>query len=332
MTATKKTLKARYEIIRAIREFFHSQKFIEVETPLLVVSPGMEPHLEAFQTRFVTESGSESRELFLPTSPEFHMKRLLVRGHQRIFQITHSFRNGEVGGHHQPEFCMLEWYRANRDYTSIMRDTEELVFHVATHVVGSSVIGSGAGSIDLTPPWERLTVREAWQRYTGIDLDRCSDATTLRREGQALNVEYLLDTDTYDEVYFKIFLSLIEPELGKTRPTILMEYPASMAALSRLKPEDPSVALRFEVYARGLELGNAFDELTDVNIQLQRCKEAQQEQIDQGKVPFPIDTAFIKALRDGMPPSAGIAVGVDRLVMLLLEKQSIEEVVAFPFS
>ena len=341
MPTTIDILKQRAKIMQSIRDFFTSYDFLEVETPYLVTSPGMEPHLNAFETTFIPEgfkgnpnsetssASSQIRHLYLPTSPEFHMKRLLCQGHHRIFQLARSFRNGETGDLHQPEFTMLEWYRANDTYESIMEDTEMLFYKVAINILGKPTVRRQDQIIDLSPPWERLTVKEAWLKYTGIDLNTSYNADALRTEGRELGVPHLLDDDPQDVLYFKIFLNLIEPKLGLKKPTILYEYPADMAALARLKPDDPSVALRFEVYAGGLELGNAFDELTDPDIQLQRCHEAQQIQLQEGNKPFPIDHDFINALKSGMPRSAGIAVGVDRMIMLLLEKESIKDVVAF---
>ncbi|HPQ40162.1 MAG TPA: EF-P lysine aminoacylase GenX, partial [bacterium] len=201
----------------------------------------------------------------------------------------------------------------------------------ADAIHGEPVIQTGGGRIDLTPPWERLTVAEAWSRYTGIDLSACPSAPELRAAGRDIGVPHLLDDDPWDVLYFKIFLDRIEPYLGRERPVILYEYPASMAALARLKPGDPSVALRFEVYIAGIELANAFDELTDPEIQLRRCEEARKIQQESGRDPFPVDTAFIGALEQGMPPSAGIALGVDRLIMLILGKTTVADVIAFPF-
>lgn len=331
MAADLKTLKDRAQIIAAIRRFFASRDFIEVETPALVPSPGMEPHLLAFRTEYVSENGRQHVPLYLPTSPEFHMKRLLCRGAERIYQLARSFRNGETGDLHQPEFCMLEWYRAHADYTGIMNDTETMVAAAAGSVHDPPVIRIGDRSIDLSPPWERLTVAEAWERFTGINLKGCPSHGDLLAAGREIGVRNLRDTDPRDVLYFKIFLERIEPHLGRDRPVILYEYPADMAALARLKPGDPSVALRFEVYIAGIELANAFDELTDPDVQLQRCRMAQEIQRESGREPFPVDTAFIGALQGGMPPAAGIALGVDRLIMLILGKSTIHDVIAFPF-
>lgn len=334
MAASLETLKHRARIIQSIRSFFIDNGFLEVETPCLVKSPGMEPHLDAFETMFVPEFSQRAsqQKLYLPTSPEFHMKRLLGRGCGKIFQITRAFRNGEIGHHHQPEFAILEWYRSDESYESIMDDVGKLFMAISEQTATPGRLSFNGRTFDLQSGWTRLTVREAWCRFAAINLLECRDAARLREEGQRIGVRNLLPDDTWDVLYFKIFLDRIEPFLGLENPLILYEYPAEMSALARLKPTDPSVALRFEIYISGVELGNAFDELTDPVIQRQRCEEARSAQMASGKNPFPIDEAFLHALETGIPPSAGIAMGIDRIVMLFLDKLHIDEVVAFPFS
>ncbi|MBN1297237.1 EF-P lysine aminoacylase GenX [bacterium] len=331
MAANLDTLRHRARIVAAIRHFFASRDFLEVETPYLVSSPGMEPHLNAFRTDFISENRQDRILRYLPTSPEFHMKRLLCQGADRIFQLARSFRNGEIGDLHQPEFCMLEWYRAHADYLAIMDDVEEVITAAAREVHGEPVLSYRGRIIDLARPWHRITVADVWRRFADIDLVKFSSAEALRCAGRAAAVPNLREDDSWDILYFKIFLDRIERNLGWDRPVILYEYPAGMAALARLKPGNPTVALRFELYIAGIELANAFDELTDPEIQLERCMESRKIQIESGAEPFPLDMEFIDALRQGMPPSAGIALGLDRLIMLLLGKNSIGDVIAFPF-
>ena len=333
MAALPETLEKRARIIQTIRAFFVGNGFLEVETPSLVVSPGMEPNLDAFETSFIPECSARKpvTSLYLPTSPEFHMKRLLCQGFSNIFQIARAFRNGETGNLHQPEFAILEWYRAGDSYESIMNDVEKLFLAISRVLSENDYLTFGGSKIDLSIPWIRLTVREAWHLFADIDLEKCTTTVTLRKEGQRIGVGNLRPEDSWDILYFKIFLDRIEPFLGLGKPVILYEYPAEMAALARLKPDDPSVALRFEVYAAGMELGNAFDELTDPGLQRQRCETARKIQMENGKKPFPIDEAFLNALETGMPASAGIAMGIDRIVMLFLGYASIHDVVAFPF-
>lgn len=327
----KLSLTQRSQVIRAIRAYFEKHEFLEIETPMLVNSPGMEPNLSAFETEYHGLLPDTSRNIYLPTSPEFHMKRLLAAGYHKIYQITRSFRNEEVGDLHNPEFTILEWYRGNNSYEAIMIDIEELVFNVNLDVFKSPLILRNGKQIDLTPPWPRRTMHEVWMQYTGIDIKRCSTSAALRAAGKNIGIPNLLADDPWEILFYKIFLSKVEPLLGCHQPLILYEYPACMAALSRVKPEDPDVALRFELYIAGIEIANAFDELTDPDIQLARSIESQQEKIRNGKKPFPIDQKFIEALRSGITPSAGIALGIDRLVMLMCGKKTIHDVMAFSF-
>jgi lysyl-tRNA synthetase class 2 len=299
----------RERVVDAMRAFFKEQEFREVETPLLVAHPGMEPHLEVFETRVGAERG------FLTTSPEYAMKKLLAAGLERIFQICKAFRNGEeVSRRHNPEFSILEWYRANADYTAIMADCEGLLRRLA----GDSLNYQGE-TIDLAGPFERLSVREAFRRHAGVELEAIEAAAGERG--------YATVGATWEQLYHQLFLNEVEPKLGRPRPTILYQYPAEMAALARVVGGH---AERFELYVAGIELGNAFSELTDASEQRRRLEAEREERRLAGRVLYDIDEDFIAALSAGVPPSAGIAVGVDRLVMLLADRTSIRDVLWFP--
>lgn len=303
------SLLAREAVIDAIRAFFKEHGFREVETPQLVAHPGMEPHLEVFETRVGPARG------FLTTSPEYAMKKLLAAGLERIFQMCKAFRNGEqVSRGHNPEFTILEWYRANADYTSIMADCEGLLRRLA----GDRLVYQGE-AIDLAGPFERLTVREAFRRHAGVELEHVEAAARARG--------YTADGATWEQLYHQLFLNEVEPKLGRPRPTILYEYPAEMAALARVVD---GRAERFELYVAGIELGNAFSELTDAAEQRRRLEAEREERRLAGRVLYDIDEDFLSALAAGIPPSAGIAVGVDRLVMLLADRTSIRDVLWFP--
>jgi lysyl-tRNA synthetase class 2 len=304
-------LLARERVVDGIRAFFKEQGFREVETPLLVAHPGMEPHLEVFETR-VAPTGARG---FLTTSPEYAMKKLLAAGLTRIFQVCKAFRNGEeVSSRHNPEFTMLEWYRADADYTAIMADCEGLLRRLA----GDSLTYQGE-TIDLSGPFERLTVRDAFRRHAGVELGEI-EAGTLARG-------YQTDGASWEQLFHQLFLNEVEPKLGRPRPTILYQYPAEMAALARVVDGH---AERFELYVAGVELGNAFSELTDPEEQRRRLEAEREERRRAGRVLYDIDEDFIAALAAGLPPSAGIAVGVDRLVMLLADRTSIRDVIWFP--
>ena len=316
-------LRQRARIISGIRRFFDAKGFVEVETPLMVSQPGMEPHLEAFQTVY------EMRQFYLHTSPEYAMKRLLAGGFERIYQICKVFRHEPVGRMHTPEFTMIEWYRAFADYTDIMVDTEYLIAELATDLHGKPVVRTDECAVDLTPPWERISVREAMLRYAGVTADPYLETADFIRQAGHETVD---EDDPPDVAFFKVFLDQVEPHLGTQKPAILYDYPAPMAALAKRKSDAPDLAERFEVYIAGVELCNAFTELNDPDEQRQRLEEEAAQRVREGNPAYPIDERFLAALEYGMPPSGGIALGVDRLVMLLTGASSIGEVMAFPMS
>ena len=316
-------LRKRAKIIAGIRRFFDEKGFVEVETPLMVPQPGMEPHLEAFQTMY------EMHQFYLHTSPEYAMKRLLAAGFERIYQVCKVFRHEPVGRMHTPEFTMLEWYRAYADYTDIMVDTEYLIAELATDLYGEPVVRTDQCAVDLTPPWERISVREAMLRYAGITADPYSETAAFIRQAGLSTVD---KDDPPDVAFFKVFLDRVEPHLGVQKPAILYDYPAPMAALAKRKSNAPDLAERFEVYIAGVELCNAFTELNDPDEQRQRLEEEAAQRVREGNPAYPIDERFLAALEYGMPPSGGIALGVDRLIMLLTGASSISEVMAFPMS
>lgn len=322
----------RARILASMRAFFVQESFLEVETPILVRLPGMEPYLDTFRTRFEPERG-EGRDMYLITSPEYAMKELLVGGFEKIFQITRSFRNKETGGAlHNPEFTILEWYRTHADYTDIMRDTEAMIRRVGREATGCEEMTRDGSRIDLSAPFERLRVREAFERYAGVGTEIFEDAEALIAE--AIRRGYAVKPElerAYDDAFFLIFLNEIESRLGRERPTILYEYPVSMAALARACPHDSRYAERFELYIGGIEIANAFSELTDPVEQRRRLEEERALRALLGKLVYDIDERFLRALELGMPPSGGIALGVDRLVMLLLGKNDIADVMLFPF-
>lgn len=319
----------REKVVDAIRSYFKGINFHEVETPLLVKHPGTEPYLEVFETELKIQN-QEPKQAFLLTSPELSMKKLLSAGFGSIFQICKSFRNEEgLSSFHNPEFTILEWYRVDADYTDIMSDFEQLMLHILKAVGndGSSLTYQGV-QYDLSAPWERISVAEAFAKYAGVDVDTMLSEPELRRAAEDKGYD-ISDDNSWEQAYHQIFLNEIEPELGKNGPTIIYDYPASQAALSERKKADPRFAERFEVYLAGLELGNAFTELTDSTEQRSRMEADLAERKSLGKTEFKIDEDFIEAL-DSMPHSGGIAVGVDRLVMLFADTPSLKDVLLFP--
>ena len=313
--------RARQLLQRAVRAQLEGLGYQEVETPLLVPAPGMEPHIRAFEVPFVPETDlGRARTLYLHTSPEYAMKRLLADGAGPIFQICKVFRNGEVSPTHNPEFTMLEMYRPHADYRAIMDDLESVLAAAAAALGRSEPFGRR--------PYQRVTVREAVCRETGIDLRQVPDAASLAEGARRVGVR-TEPGDGFDDVFFRLFLERVEPRLGRGRPAFLIDYPASMAALARLSPQDPSVAERFELYAHGLELANGFSELTDPVEQRRRLEEERAFRVARGRPASPLDEAFLEAV-GRMPPSGGVALGLDRVLMLLLGAERIEDVLLFP--
>jgi len=307
-----KKLRERSILNRTIRAFFDAREFIEIEAPILVPSPGLELHLDAFAVE----------QRYLITSPEYQMKRLLAGGMQRIYSLGKVFRRKEAGEHHNPEFTMLEWYRADASWTEIADDTEALVWQCAR-----SVGVRHAGRCALEPPWPRLSVGEACERFGRVHVYGDEDVATLRERVKAAGWRVPADGD-WSDIFFGFFLDAVEPHLGRDEPTLVYDWPRPLCALAREKPSDPRVVERFEVYAAGLELCNAFGELTDAAEQRRRLESDLAERRRRGLPEYPIDEKFLEAL-GAMPPAAGIALGVDRLAMLLLGAGHIREVLAF---
>jgi lysyl-tRNA synthetase class 2 len=325
---------ARQNVVKAIRAYFAEEGFAEVDTPCLQVSPGNEVHVQAFKTAWRDPHGEPPQTLYLHTSPEFAMKKLLVAGEPKIFQMAHAFRNAEHSSRHHPEFTMLEWYRAEAGTKAIMHDCENLV-RVCVTSAGRKIFTANGMSCDPFREWEALSVPEAFHRYADIDLlatapdPRNPDAARLSKAAGHLGL-HMADDDTWEDIFFRIMAAKIEPFLGKDQPTFLCDYPISMAALAKPKADDPRLAERFELYIAGYEIANAFYELTDPDEQLRRFRADMDMKDKLHGERHPIDMDFIDALRYGMPAAAGIALGVDRLVMLCAGTENIEDVLWLP--
>lgn len=327
-------LAARGRILAAVRGFFADAGYVEVETPALQLSPGLEPHLQAFATHLHDPQDGAAKRRYLHTSPEFAMKKLVAGGLPRIWQLAHVFRNNERSATHHPEFAMLEWYRAGASYRDVMDECEGLLRR-AQDAAGADGLRWQGRVADAGAPWQRLSVAKAFARYAGIDLLATMpdpgnpDAALLAAAATEIGVAPHADDD-WETLFFRIFLDRIEPNLGSGAPTILYDYPITMAALARPKPDEPRFAERFELYVCGLELANAFGELTDPTEQRRRFLADQaRKQALYGET-YPIDEDFLAALEFGLPDCAGIALGFDRLVMLATGAQHIEEVLWAP--
>lgn len=291
-----KNLKLRAQLMAAVRNYFTGKGYLEVETPIRIPAPAPEVYIDA----------EISADWFLQTSPELCMKRLLATGFDRIFQICRCFRKDERGKRHLPEFSLLEWYGIGSDYFDLMDQCEGLIRYVAIALGVEKTLLYQGETVDLTGPWARISVSEAFDRYGSMSL------------------EAALATDRFDEVMG----SEIEPKLGRGKPVFLHDYPASRGALARLKATDPSVAERFELYICGLELCNGFSELTEADEQRTRFESEREARRRSGKTVYPMPERFLQALSD-MPAAGGNALGLDRLVMLFADAATIDDVVAF---
>lgn len=324
-------LLARARIAAALRAFFTARDFVETEAGILQVSPGNEAHLHAFATELVTPALGRAR-LYLHTSPEFAAKKLLAAGEQRIFELARVFRNRERGALHHPEFTLLEWYRAHEPYESMMEDCAAILSVAARTAGARQIVFRGRAADPFARP-ERITVAEAFTRFAGIDLlatlgAHAGDRNALLRQATAAGIRWAADDD-WSDVFSRILVERIEPNLGIGRATILDRYPVVEAALARPTRAEPRLAERFELYVCGVELANAFGELTDAAEQRRRFVSQMAEKERRYGERYPIDQDFLAAL-DRMPPASGCALGFDRLVMLVTGATRIDQVIWTP--
>jgi lysyl-tRNA synthetase class 2 len=296
LAARKQNLFLRARMIQAIRKFFIEKDYLEVETPQIIPAPSPEVHIEAVR------AGNQ----FLHTSPEIYMKQMLSAGYSKIFQISKCFRKGERGNLHLPEFTLLEWYQIGIDYNHLMKECEALILWVSRNLGFGERLRYRDMDIDLKAPWEKISVSEAFFRYASVSLEKA------------------LKKGAFDE----LVASEIEPNLGVTKPTFLYDYPASLAAMARLKPGNLEFAERFEIFIGGLELANGFSELTDPQEQRARFERDLRQRCKLGKQAYPMADRFLKSL-EHMPEAAGIALGVDRLAMVFANRPKIDHIVSF---
>lgn len=299
LQAKRRALEIRAACLATIRAFFNERGFLEVETPVRIAAPALEPHLDA----------EPAGGYYLRTSPELQMKQLLCAGYERIYQLGPCFRQGEQGTWHRPEYTMLEWYRAHADYLDILVDTRALLVAVCQAVHPQPVIHRHQCTWTVDGEWPIHTVRDLYREWAGWD--PVAD----------------FDADRFDVDWVDRIVPVLE---AIPTPVIVTDYPAAAAALARRKPGAPEVAERWELFIAGVELANAYSELTDAGEQASRFAACAQGRQAAGRAVYPLDTDFMQALKAGCPPSGGIALGIDRLVMLLAEAGHIDEVNAFP--
>ncbi|GAL28725.1 translation elongation factor P Lys34:lysine transferase [Vibrio variabilis] len=307
-------LKKRAELIQAIRSFFLSREVMEVDTPAMSHATVTDVHLHTFKTEFVGPGYADGRQLYFMTSPEFHMKRLLAAGSGSIYQINKAFRNEESGRYHNPEFTMLEWYRVGFDHHQLMDEMDDLLMMVLNCAKA-----------------ERMTYQQAFISQLGV-CPLTAEMSSLKEAAAPLGLSDIADQEEDRDTLLQLLFSMgVETKIGKQVPAFVYDFPASQAALAKVNPNDERVADRFEVYFKGIELANGFHELDKPDEQLARFKDDNSKREKMGLAPQPIDYHLIEALKSGLPACAGVALGIDRLIMLALGATHIDEVVAFPF-
>jgi lysyl-tRNA synthetase class 2 len=305
----------RAAILAEIRRFFADRGVLEVETPAMSQATVTDIHLVPFETRFVGPGAADGMTLYLMTSPEYHMKRLLAAGSGPIYQMGRSFRNEEAGRHHNPEFTMLEWYRPRYDMYRLMNEVDDLLQQV----------------LDCDTA-ETLSYQQAFTRHLNVD-PLSADKAELREAAAKLDLSNIAATEEDRDTLLQLLFTMgVEPHIGRDKPTFVYHFPATQASLAEISTEDHRVAERFEVYYKGIELANGFRELTDSREQRQRFEQDNRKRAARGLPQHPVDNNLLDALEHGMPECSGVALGVDRLIMIALGAASLSDVLAFPVS
>ncbi len=321
----KKIYETRLQILRLIREFFWSQNFVEAETPIALRLPGQEPYLNPMPVEFL-DPRLELHRFYLRTSPEYALKKLLATGYEKVFEIGKCFRNEEsFGGTHNPEFTMIEWYRAPGTYMDFMDDAEKLFKYIGKKLsIGK--LKYKEFEIDLSLPWQRVSVKDLWQKYIGVNLDDYLELEKMKELTSELGYQ-VSDSDEYEDLFYKIFLNKIESNLGIDTPIFVYDYPAQMCSLSKKCDNNSHYAERAELYVGGLELANGFGELVDAAAQRDNLEKDKALRARLNRPTWEVDRDFIAALESGIKPAGGIALGVDRMVLLFTGARDINEVI-----
>jgi lysyl-tRNA synthetase class 2 len=318
----KRIFQTRSQVITAIRQFLDGRGFLEVETPVLQPSAG-----GALAHPFITHHHALDRDLYLRIALELHLKRLIIGGMDKVYEVGRTFRNEGISTKHNPEFTMLESYEAYADYNDVMNMLEEMVYHIAKQVLGTGEVEFSSSTINFKPPWPRLELRQAVTEYSGIDFVQYPDADLLRAKMEGIGLE-VDPQKNWARLVDELLSTFVEPKL--VQPTFLVDYPLSMSPLAKAKPGYERVVERFEAFVGGIEIANAFTELNDPIEQRRRFTEQQKERQPEEEEVHTIDEDFLLALEYGMPPTGGLGVGIDRLVMLLTGQPSIRQVILFP--
>jgi len=321
-TEAKEIFHMRSQVITAIRQFLNRRDFIEVETPVLQPSAG-----GALARPFTTHHHALDQDFYLRIAPELHLKRLIIGGFDKVYELGRIFRNEGISTKHNPEFTMLESYETYADYNDVMAMVEKMVAEVSQQVLKTDKVEFGGNTINLKPPWPRLELRQAIKEYSGIDFDKYPDADSLRAEMEKKKMEVDPQKDR-GRLIDELISTFVEPNI--IQPTFLLDYPVEMSPLAKAKPDNEHLVERFEAFAGGMEIANAFTELNDPIEQRQRFLRQQKGRQTEGETVETVDEDFLLALEYGMPPTGGLGVGIDRLVMLLTGQPSIREVILFP--
>ena len=321
-TEAKEIFHMRSQIITTIRQFLNRRGFVEVETPVLQPSAG-----GALARPFITHYHALDQDFYLRIAPELHLKRLIIGGFDKVYELGRTFRNEGISTKHNPEFTMLESYETYADYNDVMAMLEEMVAEASQQVLGTDKVEFGDNTINFKPPWQRLQLRQAIIEYSGIDFDKYPNADSLRAEMRKKNIEVDPQKDR-GRLIDELIATFVEPNL--IQPTFLLDYPVEMSPLAKKKPANERLVERFEAFAGGMEIANSFTELNDPIEQRQRFVQQQKERQTEGEMVETIDEDFLLALEYGMPPTGGLGVGIDRLVMLLTGQPSIRQVILFP--
>ncbi|WP_422448572.1 lysine--tRNA ligase [Thermoanaerobacterium sp. DL9XJH110] len=319
----KKTFMLRSKIIKTMRDYLDERGFIEVETPVMSPLAG-----GAAARPFITHHNALDIDLYLRIATELYLKRLIVGGFEKVYEIGKDFRNEGISVKHNPEFTMMELYQAYADYHDMMKLTEDMISHIALNVLGTTRVVYQGEEIDLTPPWERMTMLEAVKRYTGIDFDLVESDEEARKIAGDLHIEELGENDTKGKILNLIFEEKVEQHL--VQPTFIMDYPIEISPLAKKKEDNPAFTYRFEAFITRREMANAFSELNDPIDQRERFLQQLREREAGDEEAHVFDEDFINALEYGMPPTGGLGIGIDRLVMLLTDSYSIRDVILFP--
>ncbi|HEX74779.1 MAG TPA: lysine--tRNA ligase [Dehalococcoidia bacterium] len=318
----REIFRVRSQVITVIRQFLNQRGFLEVETPVLQPLAG-----GALARPFTTHHHTLDQDFYLRIAIELHLKRLIVGGFDRVYELGRIFRNEGISTKHNPEFTMLECYQTYADYNDVMSTVEGMVSQISQQVLGTAKVEFGDDTLNLKPPWQRLELRQAIIKYSGIDFEEYPDVGSLREAMLGLNIEVDPQKDR-GRLIDELISTFVEPNI--IQPTFLLDYPVDMSPLAKAKPDNNRLVERFEAFAGGIEIANAFSELNDPIEQRQRFLQQQKQRQAEGEIVESIDEDFLLALEYGMPPTGGLGVGIDRLVMLLTGQQSIREVILFP--